>query len=166
MSKYVLTNFPQVCNSANYGAGQLIIHLQSTGEDQESLAKLIGALARNCAHHSSNDVRSFASNMVHMINISGVEPLADEYVKQLMLPLIDNTTKKIPLIRGASEVAIATLLRLKTTEDIATRLTPSLDPKSLEIFNRFLPTAKRVSQDFRTYSNFENNIFSFLPNVH
>lgn len=82
-----------------------------------------------------------------------------------MVPLLDSTTKKIPIVRSSSEVAIATLLRLKSTEDIANRLSATLDPKSLEIFNRFLPTAKRVAAENKTYTSHENNIFSFLPPV-
>ena len=163
--KFMDSDNVQVCNSANYAAGRLIIHLQGSGENVECLRKVVSLLVKNCGHGSSNDVRSFANNMVHMINISGVEPLSDDMVRSLMIPLIDSTTKKIPAVRSSSEVAIATLLRLKTTEDIANRLATSLDPKSLEIFNRFLPSAKRVANEYRTYSSYENNIFSFLPAV-
>ena len=151
-----------VCNAANYAGGQLMIHLLNSGENAACLVKLVSSLAKNCGHNSSNDVRSFATNMVHMINISGAAAMSDEYVKCLIIPLIDNTTMKVPQVRGAAEVAIATLLRLRDSDDIVGRISPSLDPKSLEIFNRFLPSAKRVAADQRTYTGHENNIFSFL----
>ena len=152
-----------ICNAANYAGGQLIIDLLKSGENPECLGKLVSMLVKNCGHNSSNDVRSFATNMVHMINISGVEAMSDEHIKCLILPLLDSTTKKVP--RSSTEVAIATLLRLKVSDDIADRIAPSLDPKSLELFNRFLPSAKRVAGELRTYSGHENSIFSFLPEL-
>ena len=163
--KFMDSDNVQLCNAANYAAGRLIIHLLGSDENTECLSKVVSLLAKNCGHSSSNDVRSFATNMVHMVNIAGVEPLSDHMVKSLMVPLLDSTTKKIPIVRSSSEVAIATLLRLKSTEEIANRLSATLDPKSLEIFNRFLPTAKRVAAENRTYTSHENNIFSFLPPV-
>lgn len=163
--KFMDSDNVQVCNAANYAAGRLIIHLQDSDENQDYLGKVAALLAKNCGHNSSNDVRSFANNMVHMINIAGVQPLSDDLVKSLLVPLLDSTTKKIPAVRSSSEVAIATLLRLKANEDVANRISSNLDPKSLEIFNRFLPTAKRVAGENRTHNGHENNIFSFLPEV-
>lgn len=161
--KYMDSDKVPICNAGNYAAGRLIIYYTMVQHEGCELRQLADTLANNCAHQSSNDVRSFATNMVHMINISDIPPLPDDVIMSLLAPLLDNTTKKIPLVRSASEVAIATLLRLKSTDDIANRISPTLDPKNLEIFNRFLPTAKRVANDFRTDLHHENDIFAFLP---
>ena len=155
----------QVCNAASYTASRLIIHLQGTGEHRELLDRLVTGLTTNCAH-TSNDIRLFATSTIHHISISGCPPLADAHTRSLLVPLLDSTTRKTPPgLRVASELAIATLLRLKGDTELADRVSGVLDAKSSDIYGRFLPTAKRVAADYKTYSTIENDIFASLTPV-
>ena len=158
--KYMESDKVPVCNSGCYASAKAVTYLLQSGETGEHFDRLIDSLVRNCSNNNSNDVRSFANNMVHMINISGIDVLPEPVIIKFIIPLLESTTKKVPAVRSSSEVAIATLLRLKSNTDIHESIKGKLDSKSLDTLTRFLPTAIRVAGDYKTHSTYEDNVFN------